>query len=100
MPFGRLWYGEPNAVSNAVDYRTVSSTNQCHSKYNASLSDMKTIFISYRRSDSYDTAHRLDIELRREFGEGNVFLTKPLLHRVRHGPMLFEWPQKRLMLCW
>ena len=19
-PFGRLWYGEPNAVSNAVDY--------------------------------------------------------------------------------
>ncbi len=34
---------------------------------------MKTIFISYRRSDSYDTAHRLDIELRREFGEENVF---------------------------
>ncbi len=20
MPFGRLWYGEPNAVSNAVGY--------------------------------------------------------------------------------
>jgi hypothetical protein len=20
LPFGRLWYGEPNAVSNAVDY--------------------------------------------------------------------------------
>jgi hypothetical protein len=21
LPFGRLWYGEPNAVSNAVDYK-------------------------------------------------------------------------------
>jgi len=20
LPFGRLWYGEPNAVTNAVDY--------------------------------------------------------------------------------
>jgi hypothetical protein len=20
LPFGRLWYGEPNAVSNAIDY--------------------------------------------------------------------------------
>ena len=20
LPFGRLWYGEPNAVNNAVDY--------------------------------------------------------------------------------
>jgi hypothetical protein len=20
MPFGRLWYGEPDAVSNAIDY--------------------------------------------------------------------------------
>ena len=20
LPFGRLWYGEPNSVSNAVDY--------------------------------------------------------------------------------
>jgi hypothetical protein len=20
LPFGRLWYGEPNAISNAVDY--------------------------------------------------------------------------------
>jgi hypothetical protein len=19
-PFGRLWYGEPNAISNAIDY--------------------------------------------------------------------------------
>lgn len=34
---------------------------------------MEKIFISYRRSDSYDTAHRLATELRREFGEGNVF---------------------------
>lgn len=34
---------------------------------------MKKIFISYRRSDSYDTALRLAIELRREFGEENVF---------------------------
>jgi 4a-hydroxytetrahydrobiopterin dehydratase len=34
---------------------------------------MKNIFISYRRSDSYDTAHRLEIELSREFGEENVF---------------------------
>jgi hypothetical protein len=20
LPFGRLWYGEPNAISNAIDY--------------------------------------------------------------------------------
>ena len=25
LPFGRLWYGEPNAVSNAVDYAKFSS---------------------------------------------------------------------------
>ena len=25
LPFGRLWYGEPNAVSNAVDYVKHSS---------------------------------------------------------------------------
>lgn len=34
---------------------------------------MEKIFISYRRSDSYDTAYRLAVELRREFGEENVF---------------------------
>ncbi len=34
---------------------------------------MEKIFISYRRSDSLDTAHRLATELRREFGEENVF---------------------------
>jgi hypothetical protein len=25
LPFGRLWYGEPNAASNAVDYAKHSS---------------------------------------------------------------------------
>jgi len=25
LPFGGLWYGEPNAVSNAVDYAQVYS---------------------------------------------------------------------------
>jgi hypothetical protein len=25
LPFGRLWYGEPNAISNAVDYATFFS---------------------------------------------------------------------------
>jgi hypothetical protein len=25
LPFGRLWYGEPNAASNAVDYAKFSS---------------------------------------------------------------------------
>jgi len=25
LPFGRLWYREPNAVSNAVDYATLRS---------------------------------------------------------------------------
>ena len=25
LPFGRLWYGEPNAISNTVDYATHSS---------------------------------------------------------------------------
>src|SRR5215475_5959398 len=34
---------------------------------------MEKIFISYRRSDSFDTARRLATELRREFGETNVF---------------------------
>ena len=22
LPFGRLWYGDPNALSNAIDYAT------------------------------------------------------------------------------
>jgi hypothetical protein len=22
LPFGRLWYGEPNAIENAIDYRS------------------------------------------------------------------------------
>jgi hypothetical protein len=25
LPFGRLWYGEPNAVSNAIEYATFRS---------------------------------------------------------------------------
>jgi hypothetical protein len=25
LPFGRLWYGEPNAISNAVDYANFRS---------------------------------------------------------------------------
>jgi hypothetical protein len=25
LPFGRLWYGEPNAVSNAIGYAKFSS---------------------------------------------------------------------------
>jgi hypothetical protein len=25
LPFGRLWYGEPNAVSNAIDYAKVAA---------------------------------------------------------------------------
>jgi hypothetical protein len=25
LPFGRLWYGEPNAVSNAIGYANFSS---------------------------------------------------------------------------
>jgi hypothetical protein len=25
LPFGRLWYGEPNAVSNAIGYAMQSS---------------------------------------------------------------------------
>jgi hypothetical protein len=28
LPFGRLWYGEPNAVSNAVDYSKFDSRSQ------------------------------------------------------------------------
>jgi hypothetical protein len=26
LPFGRLWYGGPNAVSNAIDYALVLQT--------------------------------------------------------------------------
>jgi hypothetical protein len=25
LPFGRLWYGEPNAISNAVNYARFSA---------------------------------------------------------------------------
>ena len=25
LPFGRLWYGEPNAISNAINYATFFS---------------------------------------------------------------------------
>jgi hypothetical protein len=28
LPFGRLWYGEPNAVSNAVDYAKFRTRSQ------------------------------------------------------------------------
>jgi hypothetical protein len=28
LPFGRLWYGEPNAASNAVDYAKFFSRSQ------------------------------------------------------------------------
>jgi hypothetical protein len=28
LPFGRLWYGEPNAVSNAVDYSKFRSRSR------------------------------------------------------------------------
>jgi hypothetical protein len=26
LPFGRLWYGEPNAISNAIDYARCTAT--------------------------------------------------------------------------
>jgi hypothetical protein len=28
LPFGRLWYGEPNAISNAIGYAEHSSRSQ------------------------------------------------------------------------
>jgi hypothetical protein len=28
LPFGRLWYGEPNATSNAVDYAKFRSRSR------------------------------------------------------------------------
>ena len=28
LPFGRLWYGEPNAISNAIDYAKFRSRSQ------------------------------------------------------------------------
>jgi hypothetical protein len=30
LPFGRLWYGEPNAVSNAIDYAKFYSRHIWH----------------------------------------------------------------------
>jgi hypothetical protein len=27
LPFGRLWYGEPDAISNAVGYRTFAAVH-------------------------------------------------------------------------
>jgi hypothetical protein len=34
LPFGRLWYGEPNAINNAVDYAKFSQsiTSGCDSR--------------------------------------------------------------------
>jgi hypothetical protein len=33
LPFGRLWYGEPNAVSNAIDYaKFYSRPQRCDSR--------------------------------------------------------------------
>jgi hypothetical protein len=29
LPFGRLWYGEPNAISNAVNYAKHRRRSQC-----------------------------------------------------------------------
>jgi len=29
LPLGRLWYGEPNAVSNAIDYAKFYSRSHC-----------------------------------------------------------------------
>jgi hypothetical protein len=29
LPFGRLWYGEPNAVSNAIGYAKFYSRSHC-----------------------------------------------------------------------
>jgi hypothetical protein len=26
LPFGRVWYGEPNPVGNAIDYATISQS--------------------------------------------------------------------------
>lgn len=48
---------------------------------------MKKIFISYRRSDSYDT-HRLADQLRVEFGPGNVFFD---IESMVPGS---DWPKK------
>jgi hypothetical protein len=28
LPFGRLWYGEPNAIPNAIDYAKFRSRSQ------------------------------------------------------------------------
>ena len=28
LPFGRLWYGEPNAISNAIGYATHRSRSK------------------------------------------------------------------------
>jgi hypothetical protein len=28
LPYGRLWYGEPNAISNAVDYAKFYSRSE------------------------------------------------------------------------
>ena len=33
LPFGRLWYGDPDAISNAIDYAVFFSLfTPCHSR--------------------------------------------------------------------
>jgi len=27
LPFGRLWYGEPNAISDAINYANLAATH-------------------------------------------------------------------------
>src|SRR5262245_47060004 len=45
LPFGRLWYGEPNAVSNAIEYAKFRSRSPAHRKSRAKQRADKVVVV-------------------------------------------------------
>jgi hypothetical protein len=66
LPFGRLWYGEPNAASNAVDYAKFFSR-----------SHRAVIRV-------YDEAGNV-IETHEHAGEFSTVKDRPICHRSRRA---------------
>src|SRR5262252_3878624 len=64
LPFGRLWYGEPNAVSNAIEYAKFRSRSPAHRKSRAK-----------QRADKIVVVHTPDPRLLKK-------TTPPLEHKV------------------
>jgi len=66
LPFGRLWYGEPNAISNAIDY----------AKF---------------RTRSHDAVIRLSAFMRLERTYLLIRISTPAAPIVMPAPLVVEW---------